>query len=276
MPSYAHPVHPALSDYVASCVGYDYVTHPDDVHHGKPSPAATVILAFEEPLDCGLAGEGSALWWSLVGGLHTRPAVIRTHGRQCGIQLGLTPAGVRAVFGIPVAALAETLAPAGELGRVRRATVAPGPVLSPTLHAELAELGWGDRFALLERRLLAAVGAARPGRMARPEVAEAWRRVLDSHGAVRVADLAQEVGWSRRHLHTQFVAEYGVTPKEAGRIVRFDHARSLVEHGRPLALAATLAGYVDQSHLNREWRALAGQTPTQTLTDMPAEFASER
>ncbi|WP_211489636.1 helix-turn-helix domain-containing protein [Georgenia thermotolerans] len=44
------------------------------------------------------------------------------------------------------------------------------------------------------------------------------------------------------------------------RIARFEHARALLlGPGRPgLADVAARAGYADQSHLAREWRALAG------------------
>jgi AraC-like DNA-binding protein len=62
-----------------------------------------------------------------------------------------------------------------------------------------------------------------------PEVARAWRLLLSTGGTVPVAGLAQEVGWSRRHLAERFRAEIGLGLKEAARVVRFDRARRMLQ-----------------------------------------------
>ena len=77
-----------------------------------------------------------------------------------------------------------------------------------------------------------------------------------------VADVAEQVGWGRRRLLEQFRAEVGVGPKEAGRIVRFDRSRRLLDAGIPLAEVADRAGYADQAHLSREYARLAGRSPS--------------
>jgi AraC-like DNA-binding protein len=78
-----------------------------------------------------------------------------------------------------------------------------------------------------------------------------------------VADLAHEVGWSRRHLTDRFTDEYGIGPKQAARIERFQHARQLIGGGHPVADVAARCGYADQAHLTRDFRALGGCTPTE-------------
>ena len=80
---------------------------------------------------------------------------------------------------------------------------------------------------------------------------------------MRVAHLADEVGWSRRHLTDRFTDEFGVGPKQATRIERFTRARTLLSSGRTVADAAVSCGYADQAHLTRDFRALGGCTPTQ-------------
>jgi transcriptional regulator GlxA family with amidase domain len=88
-----------------------------------------------------------------------------------------------------------------------------------------------------------------------------------------VADRACQVGWSSRHLRTRFARETGLSPKHAARVVRFDRARRMLLHrvlagGRPeLARLAAVTGYVDQAHLAREFRALAGCPPTTWLAE---------
>lgn len=263
MPAVTRALHPALAPYVVSCVGFDFVLPPETVHHGLPSPTLTVVLSFDEPLDCGWLGEeGSEDYWSLVSGLHDTPALIRTHGRQHGLQLALTPLGARALLGLP----------AGELGRTivsPEATRELREALPGDLHDRLSFAGWAERFDVVEAHLLARLHHdERPSEMVDP-VAEAWRLLVDSGGRLAVDEVAVRVGWSRRHLQARFAAEFGIGPKRLGRVVRFDRAHRLQESGVPLAEAAHRAGYADQSHLHRDWRALAGQTPRETAEDFP-------
>ncbi|WP_232547682.1 helix-turn-helix transcriptional regulator [Propioniciclava soli] len=256
MGSVTRPLHPALRPYVASCVGYDYRLPTDAVHHGVPSPALTAIIAFDAPLDCGWVGEtASGRFWTLAAGLHTRPSLIRTHGSQVGLQLGLTPRGSRALLGVPAAPLASALVPGDELGAA----------LPRCLHERLAPLGWAQRFTVLEEHLLGRLGRA--GRAAHPVAEQGWRRLTGAPR--RVEEVAGELGISRRHLRNLFVAEFGLSPKEVAQVARFDRARTLAARGVPLAQTAAAAGYADQPHLTREWRRFAGLTPTATLAEFP-------
>jgi AraC-like DNA-binding protein len=90
-----------------------------------------------------------------------------------------------------------------------------------------------------------------------------------------VGEVAAEVGYSRRRLSSVVRAECGVTPKEWQRIARFSASRARLarQAGRgrvSLAALAAATGYADQAHLTREWRALAGCTPTTWLrTEFP-------
>lgn len=83
-----------------------------------------------------------------------------------------------------------------------------------------------------------------------------------------VGDLADELGWSRRHLVARFREQVGLPPKVLARVLRFQ--RSLRLRGadgrpRPWAEVALACGYYDQAHLNRDFRQFAGCTPTELL-----------
>ena len=68
-----------------------------------------------------------------------------------------------------------------------------------------------------------------------------------------------ETGWSRRHVTERFRRQLGVSPKAYARLLRFEHASSLLSDppaGRTLADVAMEAGYYDQSHLTRDFVAL--------------------
>ena len=238
-----------LAPYVVDLVVYD-VTGAPGVHIGMPSTSLTFVLPVDEPLDVGWRGDEGTRgeFWANVAGLHTGAAEIRHQGRQRGVFLNLTVAGARALLGIPAAGLAGALVEAADVDRALR-----------DLPAQLAE-NEPDRWALLVERALVDALARHDAPGPRAEVGRALARL--TRGA-RVAEVADDVGFSRRHLGELVRTEVGVTPKEWQRLARFERSHALVREGVPLASVAIRCGYADQSHLTREWVALAGCSPTE-------------
>jgi AraC-like DNA-binding protein len=164
------------------------------------------------------------------------------------LQIRLEPVAAAALFGAP-AELSGTLVSLEALwGRdAGRA--------EDRLHTATT---WAERFAIAGEILGRRLDAIAP---VDPEVAYTWRRTLAGRGRVRVESLAGEVGWSRKRLWSRFRSQLGISPKSAARLVRFDHAAHLLAAGRAAARVAAESGYVDQSHLHREVKAMAGLTP---------------
>ncbi len=244
----AHLPAPPLRSMVATAHGYRVPANPTGLHRGLPSRHLTLVVELAEPLrvrnlTSAVAAHG------VVGGLHTGPALIDASVPQEGLQYGLTPLAAQALLGMPAAELRGRALDLAELlgGRAER-----------LVEQLRAASGWRERFGVLDRMLLERLA----GRIAAvpPELVEAWRLIGARRGCLRVTDLAAEVGWSRRHLLNRFTAVTGLSPKEAARIARFEAARALLLRPRRPTLADVAAhcGYADQSHLAREWRALAG------------------
>ena len=224
---------------------------PPTRHLGLPSPYLTVIVTLDEPLHITRhpdAAQAADSYDALVGGLHTRPAVIEHDGAQSGVQLALNPLGTRALFGVPAGALAGLDLDATDLlGRL-------GDELPERIQATAS---WAERFRLLDEGLGRLVD---PSRRPPAEVCHAWHLLRASHGTARVTDVARAVGWSERHLAARFRTEIGLTPKAAARVIRFDRARRMI----PSADGATVAaacGYADQPHLVRDFVEFTGLTP---------------
>ena len=275
-----------LRPFVSGYAGYRQEGVPPARHRGLPSPELTFIVTLDDPLAIDAhpdPGQPADSYDTLLGGLHTSPALVSHEGRWSGVQLGLTPLGARMLLGLPAAGLANWDAEATDVIGGFAAELRELVVGQPT---------WAGRFAvidtLLERR--AAEADADRAATVRPEVGYAWRRLRETRGGVGVAELAAETGLSARRLGALFLAEFGLAPKEAGRVFRFAHARRRI--GRAMSggtgaagemrtargaagrgTAATFArlaaecGFYDQAHLAREFRALAGCPPSQWLAE---------
>ena len=120
---------------------------------------------------------------------------------------------------------------------------------------------WALRFAAVDRFL--ARGFAEPKRRVPPELTWVWESLDHSHGQVPIRALAQAIGWSERHLISQFRAFFGVRPKTTARRLRFSYAFDLLSThpAGDLSTIAAQAGFSDQSHMTREFQAFAGVSP---------------
>lgn len=243
---------------VRSYIGYRYEGFAPGSHLGLPSRDLTIVISLGDPIHLAAMPDGnwaSASFAALVGGLHTKPAVIAHDGNQYGVQLELTPAGARSLLGLPAAALRGAVIGLEELLGSDAFELAERMAAAPA---------WSDRFAVLDRVLTRRIGRSdAPAR----DLAHAWRCVVASGGTTQVSAIAAEVGWSRRHLGERFAREYGLTLKETARVVRFERSKRLIERGGSSTLAdvAAACGFYDQAHLAREWRDLAGCPPSAWL-----------
>lgn len=266
MPVYESVVgtpHPALRGLVARYIGYRLDGYPPGIHYALPSGTLTFVVALDEPLrmpELPDRHRGPVACDVLVGGLHDRRGLIAHQGRQHGVQVELHPLGSRQLLAAPAAALANEVIDAGGL---------LGPAAAE-LHNRISEASdWPGRFAVLDDLFLRRLSErARP---VRTEIAWSWAQLSGSGGRVAVADLADEIGWSRRHFTAQFTAELGLAPKTAARMVRFERARRMLGRPGPTSIAevAATCGYADQSHLTRDFRAIVDRTPTQLFREDP-------
>jgi AraC-like DNA-binding protein len=186
---------------------------------------------------------------ALVSGLHDAPALVRRGSSFEGVHVFFEPLGVRAIFGVPGSELASR---AFELSDIWRP--AAGDLVDSLREAR----SWQARFELLDRAFIRALNP-----IERPApVLWAWAELAATHGGKPVEQLARDIGWSRQHFSQRFRSELGVSPKTAARIFRFERACGLIKEARlPLSIVAAACGYSDQSHMNRDWNALAGCSP---------------
>lgn len=237
------------------------------VHRGLPSSSLTMVFSLDRPLRTAPTWQK---WtsgvldsqWTVLGGLHTRSALIEQPGHWRGVQLALHPLASRRLFGVPASALPVDAWDARDLF---------GAPLDRTRERLAAAQSWeGVYHAILDFLLARLDQVQRPP--VRAEVVETWRVLHRSRGRVRVGELSDHAGYSRRRLTEVFSAELGLTPKMAARIIRFDGARQDLgtrageagcsRSGLDLAGLAAEHGYYDHAHLVRDFTDFSGLSPT--------------
>jgi AraC-like DNA-binding protein len=143
------------------------------------------------------------------------------------------------------------------LARVVRAAFAdePEPLALDTLVLQLAE-------GLL--RLSASGSASTPRRRVDLPAVERGRDLLRNR-LVRVqsSEVETATGLDRYQFARQFHAIYGTSPYRYSVMRRLTVARGWLRDRRPLADTAFAAGFADQAHFTRTFRAAFGMTPGQ-------------
>jgi AraC-like DNA-binding protein len=94
------------------------------------------------------------------------------------------------------------------------------------------------------------------------------REWLDAHPEqnVSVHSLAGMAGLSPYYLVRAFHKDVGIPPHQYQKNVRVLKARKLLASGAPISEVAYLAGFCDQSHLNRCFKTTLGVTPGKYAT----------
>jgi AraC-like DNA-binding protein len=110
-----------------------------------------------------------------------------------------------------------------------------------------------------------------PGR--EPRAIRAAREFLDEHAeaGVTLLDLAGQTGLTPSHLCRVFRQSTGMTPHAYQLQIRVRRAKALLLAGRPIAEAATEAGFWDQAHLSRHFKRTVGVSPGRYVAGLAAE-----
>jgi AraC-like DNA-binding protein len=256
---------PALAPLIDGYVGYRMSGFPAGVHRGLPSRHLTLIVSIGPEIDVVSQTDPAQTpqrYRCVVGGLQASSALIAHEGAQEGVAIELTPLGSRALFGMPARALWSTSLELEDLAG------AAGRELWERVQESA---GWEERFAAVDDVLCRLL---RDDQL-EPALKRSWQMVTSSGGAVPVEEMARTIGWTRQHFARRFTDEFGLSPKLAARLARFDRARLMLQRTPSfvsIAQVAAACGYYDQAHMTRDFVAFAGCPPARLLAeeDLPS------
>lgn len=90
-----------------------------------------------------------------------------------------------------------------------------------------------------------------------------------SCGQARVKEISQKSGYSERQLNRLFLTQVGMNIKTYARLTRFNYVLKNIQKSPGLfAALSQQAGYFDQAHFDKDFKAVAGITPQNYLKTM--------
>lgn len=114
-----------------------------------------------------------------------------------------------------------------------------------------------QRIAIVEQFLIAALSSRQPDLLIRNAV----QQIKTAAGHVKIKSLAADLYISQDAFEKRFRRSVGTTPKQFSAIVRLRHLLDHFPEADSLTEAAYDAGYYDQAHFIKDFRAFTGQTP---------------
>ena len=251
---------PALRPFVSHYAGSRMSGVPHGQHAGLPSRYIDLILSLAAPIEITRmpGAQPPGAYRAFVSGLQQASALVRMGGELDCLHVFLKPSAARALLGVSGGEVASRVVPLGDID---------GAMGDELIDRLLAADTWRARFAAVDGILLRKL---RPATMT-DHMAWAWQRLTISHGRIAVHELARDSGFSRRHFTERFSREFGIAPKVAARLFRFEHAcRLFLRSPSRIVDVAMASGFHDQAHMVREWHALAGCTPREwVLNQLP-------
>ena len=254
---------PILQPFVEMLWGIDATSDSPPAlvrrEHVLPTGQMHVAFRFGGPLrlfEDAADTDGHFVGDAVVGGARDVHYIRDVSTPACSVGALLRPGAAEALFGVSADELAGRHTPLDDLwGRdvvwMREQLMEPA-----MLH---------QRITILESILAARLTTRRAIHPAVPQALEQLR-VTSS-----IRRIVQASGYSHRTLISLFRRSVGLTPKQYVRVLRFQRVLETVSVAEKTSLVdvAMEAGYSDQAHFSREFRAFAGVTPSEYRRESP-------
>ncbi|UPK32244.1 AraC family transcriptional regulator [Bradyrhizobium sp. 186] len=208
-----------------------------------PTTSPVLIVHYRAPMT-----SHRGVYKRIVQGMHTKAAALKPSGPLGAVLVRLKPDAADRVLGTKPVDLLDARVELSDIW---------GDGAAALIEEQLAEAGDATaRVACMRRFLQQRTGTDRLD----PLVARAMR-AIKQQPAISMRALAGRLDIGERRLQRRFKAETGASAKRFARIERMQRAVAARRAGADWADVAHAAGFSDQAHLIRDFRALAGAPP---------------
>jgi AraC-like DNA-binding protein len=184
----------------------------------------------------------------IVTGQMTRPLMLRPTGRVGMVAARFRADGLFPILGVPMHELVDRRIPLESI--CNDASILQARIADASSDRErVNHLATFLESKLTERRALDQV------------VQHNVQAIITSGGQISPDELAIRAGLTTRQLERRFQVSVGVSPKFLCRIVRFRAVFDGLQTSTPWSNIALDCGFFDQSHLIRDFKQFAGQSP---------------
>lgn len=245
---------PPLQPFVSS---YAVVENTVAITH-QILPHAGLTLGIQYRGRMEISTKDPAIFEGYASGLMGIQDAYRTMRRDANsgmLAINFTEAGAGAFFKVPLHELYN-------IG-VTLDLLVPASVVS-RLEEQIAGAATADeKVRIADAFLFSLLG--RQGRD--PLIVAALEIIRDQQGIIRSEALAKQLCISPSRLEKRFRQAVGVSPKKFASMVRIESLIKSYQNNSLLTQLAYDAGYFDQAHFNRDFKAYTGLSPRQLFGD---------
>jgi AraC-like DNA-binding protein len=113
------------------------------------------------------------------------------------------------------------------------------------------------RVEVVEQFLISRLRTREPDKL----VLAALALIHKSKGTIRIGELLEQLYMSQSSLERRFRQEVGTSPKKFASIVRLKNTLAIYQPGNSFTELGYEAGFYDQAHFIKEFKAFTGDTP---------------
>lgn len=96
-------------------------------------------------------------------------------------------------------------------------------------------------------------------------------RIMQMNGNLSIDQITRQTGTSQRQLERYFRRQVGISPKKLCQVLRFRHVQEFLKSPQKSSLLSLAYenGYFDHAHLTKDFKQLAGVTPSYFSQHLP-------